>query len=388
MIHFQKGRVARQAHVGIPEGLYEEEHGRKGFAGRASQLYHLHPPTRWKRIEGPLQPRTLHTYELKPGDQTDPRGQPLTVFYNNEVAVSISRRTSAMPFCFRNADGDELYFIHQGKGVLRSDYGPLRYEEGDYILIPKGTIYQILPDGSDNFSLIVQARGEIGFPERGNIGHYAPFDYGVLETPEPEPVQDDGGEWELLVKRQGRYTSIFYDFCPLDVVGWKGTLTVMKLNIRDIRPLVSEGVHLPPSAHCTFVAPGFAVCTFLPRPLESDPRANRPPWYHRNIDVDEIFFFHAGTFSFTGKPGKPAAGLMYLDPQGLHHGPDPDEIEEAQRLWRKDARLELYAINIDCDNTLEVTPAAESAQAHTDSLRDALRASGGSDGQGNALAKT
>jgi len=155
-----------------------------------------------------LQPRTLHTYELKPSDQTDPRGQPLTVFYNNEVAVSISRRTSAMPFCFRNADGDELYFIHQGKGVLCSDYGPLRYEEGDYILIPKGTIYQMLPDGSDNFSLIVQARGEIGFPERGNIGHYAPFDYGVLETPEPKPVQDDGCEWELLVKRHGRATRL------------------------------------------------------------------------------------------------------------------------------------------------------------------------------------
>ena len=104
-----------------------------------------------------------------------------------------------------------------------------------------------------------------------------------------EAVEDDGQEWELLIKRRGRHTSVFYDFCPLDVVGWKGTLTVMKLNIRDIRPLMSEGVHLPPSAHCNFQAPGFVVCTFLPRPLEGDPEAERLPWYHRNIDAAQAW---------------------------------------------------------------------------------------------------
>ena len=362
MIHYQKGRVPRQAHVGVPEGLYEEEHARQGFAGRASQFYHLHPPTKWTRIEGPLQPLTLNAYALDPTDRNDPRGEPLRVFYNDDVVISVSRRAEPMPFCFRNGDGDELHFIHKGKGLLRTDYGPLRYEEGDYLLIPKGTSYQLVPETRDNFSLVVQAHGEIGFPERGNIGHYAPFDYGVLETPEPEAVEDDGQEWELLIKRRGRHTSVFYDFCPLDVVGWKGTLTVMKLNIRDIRPLMSEGVHLPPSAHCNFQAPGFVVCTFLPRPLEGDPQAERLPWYHRNIDVDEVFFVHGGTFSFTGDPSDPAAGMMSLNPQGLQHGPDPADIEHARKHWRKDARLELYAVNIDCDNHLEIAPEAEEAQ--------------------------
>ena len=152
MIHYSKGRVPRQAHVSIPEGLFEEEHGRNGFAGRVSQFYHLHPPTEWTRIEGPLRPRGINSYALNPSDSRDPKGEPLRVFYNENVAISISRRSAAMPYCFRNGDGDELHFIHKGNGLLRSDYGPLRYEEGDYIAIPKGTSYQIVPDQSENLS--------------------------------------------------------------------------------------------------------------------------------------------------------------------------------------------------------------------------------------------
>jgi len=359
MIHYSKGRVPRQAHVNIPEGLFEEEHGREGFAGKVSQFYRLHPPTEYTRIEGPLRPRGINTYALDTPDRRDPRGLPLRAFYNDEAAISISRRSETMPFCFRNADGDELHFIHKGKGLLNSDYGPLRYEEGDYILIPKGTSYQIVPDQSENFSLILETKGQIGFPERGNIGHYAPFDYGVIETPEPKPIEDDGNEWELRIKRRNQTTSVFYNFCPLDVAGWKGNLSVLKMNIRDIRTLLSEGVHLPPSAHCTFQAPGVAICSFMPRPLETDPKAARIPWYHRNIDVDEVFFVHSGSFSFSGRPTGRGAGVLTLNPQGLHHGPKRAQLEEAQREWRRDARLEGCAVNIDCFGPLEVTPEAD-----------------------------
>ena len=360
-LHYQKGRVPKQAHVAIPEGLYEEEHGRQGFAGRASQLYHRHPPTEWTRIEGPLQPHLINTVALVPSDLDDPRGDPSRVLYNNDASISVSRRTEPMPFCFRNGDGDELHFIHRGQGLLRTDYGPLQYEEGDYLLIPKGTTYQLLPDTRDNLSLVIQARGEIGFPDRGNIGHYAPFDYGVLETPEPEVIEDDGREWELRIKQRGLYSSVFYNFCPFDVEGWKGNLTVMKLNIRDIRPLMSDGVHLPPSAHCTLEAPGFAVCTLLPRPLEGDPQAQRLPWYHRDVDIDEVFFIHRGTFSFTGNPDAPGPGILLHEPQGLHHGPPPAELKDMQAHWRKDARLELSAVNIDCVQPLTVSPEVEEA---------------------------
>jgi homogentisate 1,2-dioxygenase len=363
VIQYRKGRVAKQAHVAIPEGLFEEEHGRRGFAGSVSQLYHLHPPTQWSRIEGPLRPRAIRTHQFEPDDLSDARGLPMPIFHNEDAIISISRRAEPMLFCLRNADGDELHFIHRGAGLIRTDYGPLRYEEGDYVLIPKGTTYQIIPDGRDNLSLVVQARGEIGFPERGNIGHYAPFDYGVIETPEPEPVPDGGHEWELRIKRRGQLTSVFFEFCPFDVVGWKGNLTALKLNVRDIRPLMSEGVHLPPSAHCNFQAPGLAVCTFLPRPLEGDRQAERVPWYHRNIDYDEVFFIHAGHFSFTGEQAGPTAGTMFLNPAGLHHGATRKELEAARANWHKDARLDMTAINIDCERPLEMSARAEAAIA-------------------------
>ena len=362
-LYFQKGRVPKQAHVAIPEGLYEEEHGRQGFAGRVSQLYHRHPPNQWTRIEGPLKPQLIDTAALEPSDFRDPRGEPLRVLYNDDVSIAVSRRAERMPFCFRNGDGDELHFIHRGAGLLRTDYGPLRYEPGDYLLIPKGTTYQIVPDKPDNMSLVIQSRGEIGFPERGNVGHYAPFDYGVIETPEPEVIQEDGSEWELRIVQRGLMSSVFYSFCPFDVVGWKGDLTVMKLNIRDIRPLMSEGVHLPPSAHCTLEAPGFAVCTLLPRPLEGDPKAQRLPWYHRDVDIDETFFIHQGTFSFTGNPDAPGPGMLLHEPQGLHHGPPASEIKEMESNWNEYTRLQLTAINVDCVDPLVLSPEIEKKQS-------------------------
>src|ERR1700733_15074055 len=133
-----KGRVARQAHVGVPEGMFEEEHGRKGFFGRSSELYHLYPPTAWSRIEGPLRPRCFDAAKAPAHDYSDPAAGPLSLIENDEAAVLISRRSEPMPYFFRYADGDEIYFIHRGRGVCETDYGPLEFEPGDYLHLPKG----------------------------------------------------------------------------------------------------------------------------------------------------------------------------------------------------------------------------------------------------------
>jgi len=358
-IQYSKGKVAKQAHVAIPEGLYEEEHGRQGFFGPATQFYHVHPPTDWKRIEGTLRPRAFRTYNLKPTDLDEQQGEPVKVLYNNDVALFVSRRSEPMPFCFRNSDGDEIHFVHKGRGTVQSDFGPLQYCEGDYVVIPKGTSYRVVPETTDNLTLIVESRTRIRLPERGGVGHYAPFDYDVIETPEPEPVIEQKPEWELRVKRRGEYTSVFYDFCPLDVAGWKGMHCVFKLNVKDFRPLMSEGIHLPPSAHATFEGDGFVVCTFAPRPLEGDPKALRIPWYHRNIDYDEVFFVHSGEFSLSRKSGTTPHGVLSLNPQGLQHGPQPGVWENSVRNWQKDARLEFVAINLDTQEPLMMTPEAQ-----------------------------
>src|SRR6266496_564944 len=156
MYPLKKGKYAAQAHVGIPEGTYEEEHGRKGFYGKSAHLYHAHPPTGWTRFEGKLRPHLFDLNKLQPSDLDDPDGSPLAFLGNNDVKLLISRRSAPMPFYFRNADGDELLFVHRGEGVMETDFGPLTFEKGDYIVIPRAVTYRIVPSTSDNFFLIIQ----------------------------------------------------------------------------------------------------------------------------------------------------------------------------------------------------------------------------------------
>lgn len=359
--HYRKGVHARRAHAHIPEGTYEEELGRDGFFGDQVQFYRLHPVTDWTRIEGPLQPHSIATYELVPDDMKDPNGGPVTVLHNEDMSLSISRRSEPMPFFFRNADGDELHFIHKGEGRFECDFGAMDFEPGDYILVPKGTNYRFVYETRENFSLIIEARSPFEFPERGILGRHAHYDTSQLVTPEPEPVKhSDQEEWELRIKKRGEYTSVFYPFCPMDVVGWTGSLTVLKLNTRDIASLSSDRQHLPPSAHCTFQSKGVYVCTFTPRFLESDPNVERVPWCHRNIDFDEVFFTHSGEFTLSRTPGSKSAatGTMSLNPAGLHHGPQPGVLENIHENWQERQRWEFTAINIDVEQPLALTEAA------------------------------
>lgn len=356
MFKMAKGRVARQAYVGLPDGTYEDEHGRNGFLGRQSHLYRLHAPTQWTRIEGNLRPRLIDTYRLAPTDLTDPRGEPIAVLSNPATAILVSRRAQPMPFYCRNVDADELHFIHKGSGTVETDYGPLEYEEGDYILIPKGTNFRFVPKSTDNFSLIIESKHEISLPDFGLIGPHTIFDKMVLVTPDPKPVSGAGGQWEVRLKGAGSYTSYFYRFNPMDVVGWKGDLSVIKLNVRDIRPLSSERIHLPPTAYCTFRSDDFLVATFAQIPIARDPEARPIPPYHRNVDYDEVQFPH-----WVGPGLGVRPGLMDFTPQGVHHGPPPEELEAIKK--ERPERLEIIAIMIDVRQRLALSPdAAQQAE--------------------------
>jgi len=296
MYPLKKGKVTAQAHVNLPEGTYEEEHGRRGFYGKSAHLYHAHPPTGWIRFEGKLRPHCFDLNRLEPGDLTDACGTPLAFLGNADVRLYVSRRSAPMPFYYRNADGDELMFVHRGEGVIETDFGPLAFEKGDYIVLPRAVTYRLVPETRDNFFLIVQSKTEFDQPDRGLVGQHALYDPAVITTPEPSPALDDHREWEVRIKVDDELSKVVYPFNPIDVVGWKGDLTAWKINIRDIRPLTSPRVHLPPSAHTTFVTGGAVVCTFLPRPLEEDESALRVPFFHRNTDYDEFLFYHDGDF--------------------------------------------------------------------------------------------
>jgi homogentisate 1,2-dioxygenase len=351
-----RGRVATQAHVGIPDGTVEEEYARNGFFGRYAHLYREHAPVGWTRIEGPLRPRL---YQLAGAPVGDYLGSRIPLLANSDCRIEIAAVREPMPYLYRNADADELLFVHAGGGRIETDFGPLAYEPGDYLVVPRGTLYRLAPT-SETRLLVVETTGELALPDRGMLGQHALFDPAVLRVPTPsEPsslVAGEAGcradEWRVVIKRQGVLTSVYYPHCPLDVVGWKGTLSVWQLNVRDIRPVSSDRYHLPPSAHTTFIAPNVAICTFAPRPLENgDPRALKVPFYHSNIDFDEVLFYHAGEF-FSRDGVVP--GMLTFHPQGIHHGP---QARAAQRTPSA-TRTEEIAVMIDTRHPLDICPPA------------------------------
>lgn len=353
MIKLAKGRFAKQAYTGIPEGTFEEEFGRQGFMGKATHFYRLHPSTEWKRVEGNLRQHFLQLHALRCADQTDPRAEPARLLTNCDLTICVSRRREPMPFYLRNCDGDLIYFVHQGRGTIETDYGPLEYEPGDYVVLPRGTNHRVIPAGPENLLLIIESVGEVSFPDFGLLGRHTLFDTGLIETPEPRPVLDPpaGKEWELRVRRSGEYTSFFYDFCPMDVVGWKGDLLAFKLNVKRFRALTCEQIQLVPTLRCTFQAAGFTVSTFVPHPAQTDPLSAPQGPYHRNVDHDEVVFIH--------DPGNggPGTGQLGFTPQGLHHGPSRDAY--LARRTRNDATM----VTLETARPLQLTPEAAAQEA-------------------------
>ena len=355
-IPYIRGRVALQAHVGLPEGTVEEEYGRDGFFGRYAHLYRTHAPVGWSRIEGPLKPRSYDVREsFGGGDESDYLAARKSILENADVRMSVARLTSAMPYFFRNADADEVLFLHEGAGRLETDYGPLSYETGDYIIIPRGTCFRLLPTSATKL-LVIEAFSEVRFPEKGILGQHALFDPAVIRVPSPEEgsvmTPNAEGEFEVRVQRLNEITRIYYPFNPLDVVGWKGTVCPMQLNVRDIRPVLSDRYHLPPTAHVTLVMRNAVICTFAPRPLENgDPDAVKVPFFHSNIDFDEVLFYHRG--EFFSRVGI-APGMVTFHPQGIHHGPQG----KAQERSKAATRTEEVAIMLDTKMPLHPTAEA------------------------------
>lgn len=322
-----QGQHTLQPHVGLPEGTYEEEHGRQGFFGRVSHLYHRHPPTGWLRIEGPLRPHAYYALKLEGAAN----GQPTPLLENADVKIGIAKLTGEMKAFVRNADGDETRFIHEGEGIVETDYGDIAYRKGDYVVMPRGTVYRFVPKGNDTH-LVIESAGEIRLPDRGMLGRQAQFDPLVMRVPcLPKDERRNGanaqGEWELQIKREDAWTKVFYPWNPISAAGWRGDLAPWALNVDDIRPIVCPRWHLPPSVHTTFLAQGFVICSFLPRPLESEPGAMKVPFYHSNIDFDEVLFYHEG--NFFSREGI-AAGAVTWHPQGIHHGPHPNAAKNAE----------------------------------------------------------
>jgi homogentisate 1,2-dioxygenase len=350
-VHLRKGNTPRRLHADL-NGLKDDELGRDGFTGRTANFFRRHDPTDFRAV-GPLRPVDVFADQLDVGDS------PLLLFSNADCRILLSRRSEATPYYLRHIDGDLLCFVHRGEGRLETEFGSLDYRTGDWIYLPKACTWRQLPaggiDAAPSIWLMIEA-DQFRTPPAGPLGRHWPFDPGQAVNPEAQAHDDDGRDhYEVrLVHRPidgAGPTSLFYKHHPLDVEGWRGDNFAFTFNIDDYNVVTSDSVHLPPTVHLFMQATGVVVCNFLPKPAETVPGTERSPWY-RNVDFDEIAFFHGG--SLYGLPMPP--GLISHAPQGVHHGAPERARERARRKFDEYSTIDWKVIAIDTSRRLTPSP--------------------------------
>ena len=363
-----QGDHSRQAHADMPAGTYEREISKEGFFGPAAFIHHKRPPTGWVDFQGPLRPRA---FDLNALNAAEPSPWAAGKEHNNPaVEIRFWKLGAPMPALARNADGDQLLFIHQGAGDLFCDYGHLSWRAGDYLYLPRGTMWRLAPREPAAILMIQATNTHFGLPDKGLLGGHALFDPAMLETPAIDEAfkahQAEAGEFSVEIKKRGEVSTVTYPYNPLDAVGWHGDLAPVRLNVADLRPVSSHRYHLPPSVHTTFLSDRFVVCTFAPRPFETDPGALKVPFFHNNDDFDEVLFYHAGDFFSRDHI---EAGMMTFHPSGFTHGPHPKALKNM--LSQPKPATDEYAVMIDTRDPLEVGEAVASVEnaAYVDSWK-------------------
>lgn len=353
-----EGNASRQAHADLPADHVERELGKEGFFGPATHMIHPRPPTGWTSWEGPLRPRAFDLAKLNGG--VSPWAAH-TILHNAHLRMRWWICERSMDVLARNADGDELLFVHAGSAELFCDYGHLAITAGDYVMLPRGTMWRIENDAPLALLLIEATDSHYQLPDKGMVGEHAIFDPAMFDYPRLDDAfraqAAQPREWRVQIKRRQQISTVTYPYNPLDAVGWHGSLMPVRINVKDIRPLMSHRYHLPPSAHTTFVARHFVVCTFVPRPFETDPGAIKVPFFHNNDDFDEVIFYHAGDF-FSRDNIHP--GMVTLHPCGFTHGPHPRAL--GKMLTQSKPATDEYAVMIDARDALDVSAAAEGVE--------------------------
>ncbi|GAA0385213.1 homogentisate 1,2-dioxygenase [Acrocarpospora corrugata] len=343
MPYYQRvGEVPRKRHVRFPKpdgGLYAEElMGEEGFSSDSSLLYHRYAPTAIVKAEAvpalaggelapnmPLSPRHFRTQDLGSGGDLVSGRRLLAGNGDVRIAYAAGDLPSEL---YRDSMGDECVYVQSGRATFESTYGAMEVGEGDYVVIPTGTIHRWVPHGTVT-ALVVEAAGHIRPPKRylsqyGQFLEHAPYCERDLRLP-AEPLLTEGEDVPVLVRTRGGLTRLTYRNHPFDVVGWDGCLYPYAFNIADFEPIVKR-THAPPPVHQTFEGPGFVICSFCPRPLDFHPDAVPIPYNHHNVDSDEFMFYVGGDYSARAGSGIDV-GSISLHPAGFTHGPQPGAVE-------------------------------------------------------------
>ena len=335
------GEVPRKRHTQLwRDGrlLTEEVVGLDGFRGPSATLYHLHSPMRLLRV-GAFRPilrdawvPEVHVHHRFDSLPLEPGGDALSarrlLVWNEDVEVSLARPDRAMERFFRNGEGDELIFVHEGTGVVDTILGELSYRQGDYVVIPRGITYRFRPDPGPQRHLVITSPGMIEVPDRyrngiGQLLEHAPYHHRDLHGPRAVDARDETGEFLVTVRVRDGEQDYLVPTHPFDVVAWDGYLYPYTLNVDDLEPIAKQ-VHAPPSVHETFSGQGFVVASFVPRPLDWHVDAVPIPYNHANLNSEELIYYVDG--DFTSRRGIDVASLT-LHPTGLTHGPQPGLAE-------------------------------------------------------------
>ncbi|HLZ59897.1 MAG TPA: homogentisate 1,2-dioxygenase [Ktedonosporobacter sp.] len=356
-----------------PDGsLYAEElFGVEGFSGNYSIIYHTYPPTRVKKVEkftrthfvpelwdeGVQRHHHMKTAQLARGGDAVLGCQ--TLMFNNDVMIGVSRPTTNMDYFYRDGDSDLLYFVHDGHGVLETNFGLLPYHEGDYVVIPRGTTFRfnLDADSPKTTFLVIEAHGAIEPPRRylntnGQFLEHSPYCDRDIRRPQELVTHTERGDFEMRLKVGNTITSYWYDFHPLNAIGWDGHEYPWIFNIADFEPITGR-VHQPPPVHQTFQGPNFVVCSFVPRKLDYHPLSIPVPYNHSNIDSEEMLYYVNGNF---GSRRGIELGSITLHPRGIAHGPHPGAVEKSLGA----DRTEEMAVMVDTFRPLQLTTFSQS----------------------------
>ncbi len=338
------GTIPDKRHIVFrqPNGeLYQEELiGTQGFGGLSTLAYHLYPPTRVKQkgkpysiqpkiaIENGLNAMSFKGFNIEP--ENDYIKSRKTLFVNSGLHIGLAAPKHSTPYFYKNADADEMIFIHKGSGVLKTMFGSLPFEYGDYIVIPRGTVYQIEFDTEDNRLLYIESFDPIFTPKRyrndfGQLQEHSPFCERDIKRPQNLVTHNELGEFDIYIKKKGVIFPYTYINHPFDVVGWDGYHFPYTFSIFNFEPITGR-IHLPPPIHQTFESKNFVVCSFVPRMYDYHPLAIPAPYHHSNIDSDEILYYVDGDFMSRNNIQK---GQLTLHPGGIPHGPHPGAIERS-----------------------------------------------------------
>lgn len=343
--YHKQGSIPRKRHTQFrnEEGkLYAEELvSTHGFSNIYSLIYHCHPPTMVKSLGEPfsrepkvvaqrfLKHQSFLGFNIQPED--DYIESKKAVLVNNDLHISLAApRKSISDYFLKNADADEVIFVHKGSGVLKTIYGDIEFGYGDYLVIPRGTIFQLHFNDENNRLFIVDSFTAIEFPKRymnnyGQFEEHAPMCERDIRRPENMKTHNETGDFKVMIKKQGIVYPYIYATHPFDAIGWDGNLYPYAFNIQDFEPITGR-LHMPPPIHQTFEAHNFVVCSFVPRMYDYHPLSIPAPYNHSNVDSDEVLYYVDGDFMSRKSVTQ---GQITLHPAGIPHGPHPGTVEKS-----------------------------------------------------------